>query len=101
MNDEGYSVYLTGSDDNNPLCAVNLRRYNERPLKGSQEYEDACSYDKVVILSSEVDQWLRTNLVGDYKIAFKDTPYTGELLQSIRIVFEFEEDALAFKLRWI
>ena len=101
MDDQGYSVYLTGGDDDNPLCAVNLLRYNERPATVSQEYEEECSYHKVVVLALGVDQWLRDNLTGDYRIAFEDTPYTGALLQSIRIVFENEEDAAAFKLRWL
>lgn len=64
-----------------------------------KHWEDYKNNQYWFILNDDVEKWIKENLSGDYELDCEDHWYDRGT--AIYIVFENDEDSMAFKLRWL
>jgi len=65
-----------------------------------KEYEDFRNNLYLTVINDDITVWLYENIIGGYDINVDDY-YEYDQCNYIFIDFENEEDAVAFKLRWL
>lgn len=65
-----------------------------------KQYEDRKNNMYFIFLNDDIEKWIEENLTGSYDINC-DSYYEYDRCNYIIIEFEKEEDAVAFKLRWL
>ena len=65
-----------------------------------KQYEDYKNNMYFLTLNDDIEQWIAENLTGGYDIN-GDGYYEYDRCHFMIIEFETDEDAMAFKLRWL
>lgn len=65
-----------------------------------KSYEDRKNNLFIIELNNDVDQWIQKNVKGDYDLDCEELYTSDTDIDYVYVIFEDEDDALRFKLRW-
>jgi len=91
-----YNTLIYGNETNMDIkyYSIDINEYDHFRWHA----EDAKHGLYIVYLNDNIEQWIDENIEGKYEIEY-DTYFHHSLQPTM--TFENEEDAIAFKLRWI